>query len=188
MVPYAHGYLAIATGWKAPRAVAADPARAVAPGAAGPHRPAALGAVAADLGRRPQPRRSTAGSSTTPRSRTAPTGAASGSRPPSGPIDQFRPVGRHPLVCPRRGGVIDPSAFVGRHHRRYLRLQDPGQPGHDPAGPTHARRPAQVPPSTTTSTTSQPRDVSRDRAAPARQRDRDPSGTICVGFRSVCTT
>ena len=43
------------------------------------------------------------------------------------PLDMFRPVGRRPLVCPRRG-AIDPSAYVGRRGGRYLVFKTQGLP------------------------------------------------------------
>ncbi|MEJ7832389.1 MAG: family 43 glycosylhydrolase [Nocardioides sp.] len=61
------------------------------------------------------------------------------------PLDQFRPLGRHPLVCPKqarapraadqvhgavqpREGVIDPSAFVDDNGDRYLLYKTQGDP------------------------------------------------------------
>lgn len=61
------------------------------------------------------------------------------------PLDQFRPLGRHPLVCPKRArapraadqvhgavqpreGVIDPSAFVDANGDRYLLYKTQGYP------------------------------------------------------------
>ncbi len=46
------------------------------------------------------------------------------SRDPAGP---FRPVGRHPLICPAdEGGAIDPAPFVDRDGRRYVVWKNDG--------------------------------------------------------------
>ncbi len=42
-------------------------------------------------------------------------------------LDQFRPLGRRPLVCPPRG-AIDPSAFTSRRGRHYLLFKTQGLP------------------------------------------------------------
>ncbi|GAA4373772.1 glycoside hydrolase family 43 protein [Nocardioides caricicola] len=42
-------------------------------------------------------------------------------------LDQFRPLGSRPLICPPRG-AIDPSAFTGRNGRPYLLFKTQGLP------------------------------------------------------------
>lgn len=127
VVPYGHGYLAVATGWKAPRAVATSPRgpwHQVRPALTDlPHWVRSPLIWAADLdhiGRRWVLYYSAIAHGAHRRC----IGVATAKRA----IDQFRPVGRHPLICPRRGGVIDPSAFAGRHHRHYLLYKTQGNP------------------------------------------------------------
>jgi hypothetical protein len=127
VVRYRHGYLAVATGYKAPRAVSKS--------RRGPWRPMrpALGSLprwakspviwAADLDRRGK--HWTLYYAALAHGKNGRCIGVARSRRATG---TFHPVGRRPLVCPRRGGVIDPSAFTGAHHRRYLLYKTQGNP------------------------------------------------------------
>jgi hypothetical protein len=128
VVPYAGGYLAISTGPGVPRAVSATPS--------GPwHR---VGSALPDLPRWVHsPNRSVWASDLvrTPsgwllyfsalvgRGDRRCIGVASAHQA----LDPFRPIGRRPLVCPRRG-AIDPSGFMNSHGRRYLLFKTQGLP------------------------------------------------------------
>ncbi|MEP9363190.1 family 43 glycosylhydrolase [Nocardioides sp. CN2-186] len=127
VVPYAHGYLAVGTGWKAPRAVARTPRgpwHQVRPALTDLPRwvrsPQIWAADLNHVGHRWVLYYAAVAHGAHRRC----IGVATARRP----VDQFRPVGRHPLICPEHGGVIDPSAFVGRHHHRYLVYKTQGNP------------------------------------------------------------
>ncbi len=122
---YARGYVAVATGALAPRAVATSPR--------GPWRPAghALARLprwarsaqiwAADL---VQARRGwLLYYSAVAHGRRRCIGVAAARHV----LDRFRPIGRHPLVCPPQG-AIDPSGFRRSRGGRYLLFKTQGNP------------------------------------------------------------
>ena len=127
VVPYAHGYVAVSTGWKAPRAVAKTPRgpwRQVRPALTDLPRWVRSPVIwAADLSH-VRHRWVLYYAAVAHGTHRRCIGVATAKHA----IDQFRPVGRTPLVCPRRGGVIDPSAFAGRKDRRYLLYKTQGNP------------------------------------------------------------
>lgn len=123
---YAHGYVAVSTGSRAPRAVSASPrgpwrpaGRALASRPAWA-RPAAI--WASDLVRTGQGWRLYFSAVARGGHRRC-IGVATARRA----LDPFRPVGRRPLVCPPRG-AIDPSGYTGRHGRRHLLFKTQGLP------------------------------------------------------------
>jgi arabinan endo-1,5-alpha-L-arabinosidase len=127
VVAYDGGYLAVATGWRAPRMVGASPRGPWTPvRAALPTLPRWVRSPviwAADLVRARHGWLLYYSAVAHGRTRRC-IGVATARHG----LDAFRPVGRRPLVCPKRGGVIDPSAFSYRHGRRYLLYQTQGNP------------------------------------------------------------
>ncbi len=128
VVAYAGGYLAISTGPNVPRAVSSTPR--------GPWR--RVRSALPELPRWARSRGRSIWASDLVRTRTgwliyysAPTGRGDrrciGVAAARHALDQFHPVGRRPLVCPRRG-AIDPSGFTTRHGRRYLLFKTQGLP------------------------------------------------------------
>ncbi|ABL84008.1 MULTISPECIES: glycoside hydrolase family 43 protein [unclassified Nocardioides] len=127
VVSIAGGYLAISTGFRAPRAVSSSPR--------GPWHPVsrALPKKLPHWVRSPQ-----IWASELVRSRTGwllyysavahgKTRRCIGVATARHPLDAFRPVGRRPLVCPQRG-AIDPSGFVRSNGGRYLLFKTQGNP------------------------------------------------------------
>jgi hypothetical protein len=126
VVPYAGGYLAISTGWKAPRAVSRSPR--------GPWHP-----VSRALPELPRWVRSPQiWASDLVRTRSGwllyysavaqgKTRRCIGVASARTALDPFRPIGKRPLVCPRPG-AIDPSGFTSRHGRRFLLFKTQGNP------------------------------------------------------------
>jgi arabinan endo-1,5-alpha-L-arabinosidase len=123
---YAHGYVAVSTGARAPRAVSRsprgpwEPAGRALPTLPAWARPAAI--WASDL---VQTRRGWLlyFSAVKKGGHLRCIGAAVARRA----LDAFRPVGRHPLVCPPRG-AIDPSGYVARSGGRHLLYKTQGLP------------------------------------------------------------
>jgi hypothetical protein len=122
---FSRGYVAIATGYLAPRAVSRSPR--------GPWRPVRRALV--DL-----PRWVKSAQIWAPDLVKARTGwllyysaVAHGRRRCIGvaaarsALDTFRPIGRHPLVCPPQG-AIDPSGFRRANGGRYLLFKTQGNP------------------------------------------------------------
>jgi arabinan endo-1,5-alpha-L-arabinosidase len=127
VVSYSGGYLAISTGWRAPRAISTSPR-----GPWHPVRPAlptlprwvrSPEIWAADLVKAPHGWLLYYSAIAHGRSRRC-IGVAAAAHV----LDNFRPVSRHALVCPKRGGVIDPSGFTERNGRRYLLYKTQGNP------------------------------------------------------------
>ena len=126
VVSIAGGYLAISTGFRAPRAVSSSPR--------GPWHP-----VRRALPELPRWVRSPQiWASELVRSRTGwllyysavahgRTRRCIGVATARHALDRFRPVGRRPLVCPKRG-AIDPSGFVRANGGRYLLFKTQGNP------------------------------------------------------------
>ena len=126
VVTISGGYLAVATGWKAPRAVSRSPR--------GPWRP--VSRALAELPRwvrspqiwAPELVQARDGwllyYSAVAHGRTR---RCIGVATARSPLDEFRPVGRRPLVCPARG-AIDPSGFTRSNGGRFLLFKTQGNP------------------------------------------------------------
>jgi arabinan endo-1,5-alpha-L-arabinosidase len=126
VVSYPGGYVAVSTGYLAPRAVARSPRgpwHPVRAGLAGLPRWARSGQIwAADLVRARHGWLLYYSAVAHGRTRRC-IGVAAARHA----LDRFRTIGKRPLVCPHRG-AIDPSAFTRSNGGRYLLFKTQGNP------------------------------------------------------------